>query len=293
MSKTNKAKDPIDYFDSLNDLDEFDTIDENTDDDQEALDLDEADTDAELAALDDGDTGDDYDDVEATPDEGETVEDYADEPMEDDVDADVDTDVDETDEGANEADTDEDTDEDTEGVDNEVKALRKENAKRRVQLQNLREQVTERAENLATVRLGDLYKSITGKQFGDGNTPVTFGNIATELANYVINVETSARDAKLQLALEKVAAELGANTERLADSVSFTNEVSNIDLDNPDYLTQIKRAMQNAIQVNPAFKEPVNAPRSGVDMTITTNDMPLGDGIHDLAKRRRERRNHG
>lgn len=281
-------KDPISYLEMLEELNDANVDD--TDLDAEG-DADEADTDAELEALDldipdSGDTEDTDGGVEVdeadtytgTPGDDETPEDYADEPMEEAEDMGKDTE-----------DT-EDT-EDTDGVDPEVKALRRENARRRVQLQELRDKVDEQAEAQATRMVAELFNDLTGEKVETRDSAPTFEEVRNQLTGYVLTIELQSKKARQHLALEKAASELGANVDRLLDSVSFNNEINNIDVDAVDYDTLVKRAMQNAVQVNPSFKEADNAPRSGVDMTNGADTPLSGDGIAELAKRRRERRN--
>ena len=262
-------KDPIDYFDQLAELD-----------DEDSLDADENETDAELAELD-LTIPDETEDI--TPGDGESVEDYVDDPMEEPEEV-------EDIEGTEEPEEPEVDTEDTE-VDPEVKSLRKENAHRRVQLQELRDSVEKKAEAQAARMVADMISEVTGEKATTGDGIPTFEDMRNQLVGFVSSLELQSKQARQHLALEKAAADLGANVERLLDSVSFNEEINNIDVNATDYNTLVKRAMQNAVQVNPSFKEKDNAPRSGVDMT-TGADTPLsGDGIAELAKRRRERRN--
>lgn len=192
------------------------------------------------------------------------------------------SDLDEEDsEGDEDATEVEDGEEDT---DPRVRKLRNENAARRRQLRELREQSVGAVEEGINQYAAQLAETVGIE--GDTTPDVMVEAVAERMAALAEVADKARRD----LAIYRAAVPAGADMEKLSDSKSFTAALKKLDPNSESYNSDVSKAVSAVLEKNTHFKAAKQLDRIGGDFTGgTTPDIPE-DSIEARAKRRRERR---
>ena len=281
--------DEYDDFDDFNEDDDFDDLDDEDDysDDDFDDEDDTADTldnqDSLLDVYDDEDIDDDLD-----TDDLDDWEDYDDDLDTDDLDDELDDDLDDDlDEDWDDQDSDEDAG-DTADVDDAasktIKALRKENAQRRQQNRELREQSVSAVE----AAIADFTTEVAtglGVETGDG---LDTSALVTSVSEQMAALAEERNQAQRELAVFRASVTAGADISKLNDSRAFAKRLKALDPADDDFKANVAKLVAKAVDKNPDFKAAPQVDRSGGDFTGGTASTP-DDSIEALAAKRRKR----
>lgn len=292
---------PDDWGDDQDDWEDTDDDGDDWEDSQESDDEDGGDYEADDEDDDDDWDYDEPDDTDALfyDEDTDALFADADEAEEDDEDEDDGEDYDvngEDDEDGDNPDQeslwdyDEDNDEPDnapdENVDKQVKALRKENAKRRRQLQELRDQST----GIIEQRVGEVIDDIaTAAGLGDG-ADYSEQTLSEALGKRFAEAERRATEAERRLAVTVAANNSGADVDALLDSVSFTNKLDALNPTDEGFTDEVNKLVAGFKQARPTTATPKKT-RGGADFLSGSGaKRTASNTVEDLAQRRRNRR---
>ncbi|MGJ4148878.1 hypothetical protein ACN4DY_07625 [Corynebacterium macclintockiae] len=292
---------PDDWDDDQDDRDDTDDGDD-WEDSQEFDDEDDGDYEADDEDDDDDWDYDEPDDTDALfydedtdalfADADDEEEDDEDEDDREDYDVDNEDDEDEDNPGQESLwDYDENDDEPDntpdENVDKQVKALRKENAKRRRQLQELRDQST----GIIEQRVGEVIDDIaTAAGLGDG-ADYSEQTLSEALGKRFAEAERRATEAERRLAVTVAANNAGADVDALLDSVSFTNKLDALNPTDEGFTDEVNKLVAGFHQARPTTGATPKKTRGGADFLSGSGaKRTTSNTVEDLAQRRRNRR---
>lgn len=174
-----------------------------------------------------------------------------------------------------------------ENVDKQVKALRKENAKRRRQLQELRDQST----GIIEQRVGEVIDDIaTAAGLGDG-ADYSEQTLSEALGKRFAEAERRATEAERRLAVTVAANSAGADVDALLDSVSFTNKLDALNPTDEGFTDEVNKLVAGFHQARPATGATPKKTRGGADFLSGSGaKRTASNTVEDLAQRRRNRR---
>lgn len=172
-----------------------------------------------------------------------------------------------------------------ENVNMQVKALRKENAKRRRQLQELRDQST----GIIEQRVGEVIDDIaTATGLGNG-AEYSEQTLSEALGKRFAEAERRATEAERRLAVTVAASNAGADVDELLDSVSFTNKLDELDPTGDDFTEEVDKLVSAFYKARPTT--PPKRARGGADFLSGSGAKRTSTNtVEDLAQRRRTRR---
>lgn len=219
------------------------------------------------------DVGDD-ENTEENKEDTNTQEDVDDAPEESETVEDEDADNDEN----NEDDEDDEEESSEINKDKIIAKLRSENARRRQQLKQARQQAVDAVEETLVTTLKPLL-DYTGVDQLD----------IDEIPNQLEQLAKENREVKQQLALTRAATRTGADLEALTDSRAFNEKISSLNPNSEHYQRDVLYAVQESMESNPRFKAAAKIPRSGGDDFSGGTPQTLGNSVEDFIQRRRKR----
>lgn len=174
-----------------------------------------------------------------------------------------------------------------ENVNMQVKALRKENAKRRRQLQELRDQST----GIIEQRVGEVIDDIaTATGLGDG-ADYSEQTLSEALGKRFAEAERRATEAERRLAVTVAANNAGADVDALLDSVSFTNKLDALNPTDEGFTDEVNKLVAGFHQARPTTTATPKKTRGGADFLSGSGaKRTASNTVEDLAQRRRNRR---
>jgi hypothetical protein len=159
-----------------------------------------------------------------------------------------------------------------------VKALRQENAAKRVAAKAAedRAKAAEKARQDTLDAIAEAAGLKTGKSKADPD----------ELTRQLASERTAARTAQVELAIFRASGAAGANPDRLLDSRSFMQTVADLDPAAADFAATIKTKISEAVRANDQLRAVQAAASSSADHTggsgekrVTTKHARLEDAI--------------